>query len=112
MDGVSAPRGRANKKRGYARWTPEEEACLRSGAYPPTAPWVHFCPLQRLEWGPRATWSPGVEQHGVGKWKRILSDEVFAPILSGRSNVDLKARQPVYSPARARARARQPIRPP
>eukprot|EP00252_Welwitschia_mirabilis_P007112 TRINITY_DN181_c0_g1_i1.p1 TRINITY_DN181_c0_g1~~TRINITY_DN181_c0_g1_i1.p1 ORF type:complete len:163 (-),score=31.68 TRINITY_DN181_c0_g1_i1:387-875(-) len=32
----------------------------------------------------------GVEKYGPGKWKTILSDPVFALVLSARSNVDLK----------------------
>lgn len=32
----------------------------------------------------------GVEKHGPGKWKTILTDPDFALALSNRSNIDLK----------------------
>ncbi|CAN4086970.1 unnamed protein product [Withania somnifera] len=32
----------------------------------------------------------GVAKHGTGRWKNILRDPDFAPILSNRSNIDLK----------------------
>lgn len=34
----------------------------------------------------------GVQCHGHGKWKKILSDDKFGNILATRSNVDLKVR--------------------
>ncbi|KAI4315079.1 hypothetical protein L6164_027925 [Bauhinia variegata] len=44
------------------KWTAEEEAALKAG----------------------------VVKHGAGKWRTILTDPEFSPILSTRSNVDLK----------------------
>ncbi|KAL6882087.1 hypothetical protein ACP4OV_011559 [Aristida adscensionis] len=44
------------------KWTPEEEEALRRG----------------------------VLKHGAGKWRSILKDPKFSPVLSSRSNVDLK----------------------
>ncbi|CAI9114367.1 OLC1v1015078C1 [Oldenlandia corymbosa var. corymbosa] len=44
------------------KWTSEEEAALKAG----------------------------VDKHGVGKWKSILTDPEFAPLLFNRSNIDLK----------------------
>lgn len=32
----------------------------------------------------------GVTKHGTGRWKNILRDPEFAPVLSNRSNIDLK----------------------
>ncbi|CAN4089116.1 unnamed protein product [Withania somnifera] len=32
----------------------------------------------------------GVIKHGTGRWKNILRDPQFAPVLSNRSNIDLK----------------------
>lgn len=36
----------------------------------------------------------GVKKHGMGKWKTILVDPDFAPSLTHRSNIDLKAPYP------------------
>ncbi|KAJ8535841.1 hypothetical protein K7X08_034242 [Anisodus acutangulus] len=44
------------------KWTSEEEEALKSG----------------------------VAKHGTGRWKNILRDPEFAPVLSNRSNIDLK----------------------
>lgn len=66
----------ANKKRGYARWTLEEEAALRAG----------------------------VTKYGEGKWKRILADGAFTGALGGRSNVDLKDKWRTLSCAQAALR--------
>ncbi|KAF7814087.1 telomere repeat-binding factor 4 [Senna tora] len=33
----------------------------------------------------------GISKHGPGKWKNILKDPEFAPFLTHRSNIDLKA---------------------
>ncbi|GFZ16887.1 telomere repeat binding factor 1 [Actinidia rufa] len=44
------------------KWTPEEEAALRSG----------------------------IVKHGAGKWRTILKDPEFSGVLYLRSNVDLK----------------------
>jgi len=32
----------------------------------------------------------GIERHGPGKWKAILLDPHFGPLLTSRSNIDLK----------------------
>lgn len=32
----------------------------------------------------------GIETHGPGKWKAILLDPQFGPLLTSRSNIDLK----------------------
>lgn len=32
----------------------------------------------------------GVDKHGPGKWRNILNDKEFGPLLTLRSNVDLK----------------------
>ncbi|MCI38396.1 telomere repeat-binding factor 4-like, partial [Trifolium medium] len=32
----------------------------------------------------------GIKKHGAGKWKTILLDPQFAPLLTSRSNIDLK----------------------
>lgn len=32
----------------------------------------------------------GIEKYGAGKWKNILVDPQFAPLLTSRSNIDLK----------------------
>ncbi|MCD7446802.1 hypothetical protein HAX54_016896 [Datura stramonium] len=32
----------------------------------------------------------GVAKHGTGRWKNILKDPEFAPVLTNRSNIDLK----------------------
>jgi hypothetical protein len=32
----------------------------------------------------------GIKKHGTGKWKTILLDPQFAPLLTSRSNIDLK----------------------
>ncbi|GAU33943.1 hypothetical protein TSUD_357430 [Trifolium subterraneum] len=32
----------------------------------------------------------GIKKHGAGKWKAILLDPQFAPLLTSRSNIDLK----------------------
>lgn len=50
------------RKRGYSRWTEEEETALRVG----------------------------VTRYGEGKWKRILCDPELAKFFVDRSNVDLK----------------------
>lgn len=34
----------------------------------------------------------GVAKHGTGRWKNILRDPEFAPVLINRSNIDLKVR--------------------
>mmetsp|Transcript_22633 Transcript_22633/g.57948 ORF Transcript_22633/g.57948 Transcript_22633/m.57948 type:complete len:528 (+) Transcript_22633:540-2123(+) len=50
------------RKRGYSRWTEEEETALRVG----------------------------IGRYGEGKWKRILCDPELAKFFVDRSNVDLK----------------------
>lgn len=44
------------------KWTKEEEAALKAG----------------------------VQKHGPGKWKTILTDPDFSDALTNRSNIDLK----------------------
>jgi hypothetical protein len=44
------------------KWTQEEEEALRRG----------------------------VQKHGAGKWRTIQKDPEFSPVLSSRSNIDLK----------------------
>jgi hypothetical protein len=66
------------------KWTSEEEEALRRG----------------------------VLKHGAGKWRTIQKDPEFSPVLSSRSNIDLKvlfppAALPVYL---RRARRRLSLR--
>jgi hypothetical protein len=49
------------------KWTSEEEDALRAG----------------------------VRKHGAGKWRTIQKDPEFSPVLSSRSNIDLKVSSPV-----------------
>jgi hypothetical protein len=37
----------------------------------------------------------GVLKHGAGKWRTIQKDPEFSPILSSRSNIDLKVPSPI-----------------
>lgn len=55
------------------KWTSEEEEALRRG----------------------------VLKHGPGKWRTIQKDPEFSPVLSSRSNIDLKV-QPLTLPLRHR----------
>jgi len=48
------------------KWTSEEEDALRAG----------------------------VRKHGAGKWRTIQKDPEFSPVLSSRSNIDLKVSSP------------------
>jgi hypothetical protein len=48
------------------KWTSEEEEALRRG----------------------------VLKHGAGKWRTIQKDPEFSPVLSSRSNIDLKVPSP------------------
>jgi hypothetical protein len=52
------------------KWTSEEEDALRAG----------------------------VRKHGAGKWRTIQKDPEFSPVLSSRSNIDLKVSSPSSSP--------------
>jgi hypothetical protein len=40
----------------------------------------------------------GVLKHGAGKWRTIQKDPDFSPILSSRSNIDLKVTSPASHP--------------
>eukprot|EP00850_Spirogloea_muscicola_P019911 SM000202S05882 [mRNA] locus=s202:198851:203326:+ [translate_table: standard] len=66
------------KKRGYSRWSDEEEHALCSG----------------------------VQQYGEGKWKRILADPRLGRTLLGRTNVDLKDKWRTMSSAEAASKSR------
>jgi hypothetical protein len=52
------------------KWTSEEEDALRAG----------------------------VRKHGAGKWRTIQKDPEFSPVLSSRSNIDLKVSSPASAP--------------
>ena len=52
------------------KWTSEEEEALRRG----------------------------VLKHGAGKWRTIQKDPEFSPVLSCRSNIDLKVPSPATLP--------------
>lgn len=52
------------------KWTSEEEDALRAG----------------------------VRKHGAGKWRTIQKDPEFSPVLSSRSNIDLKVSSPASDP--------------
>jgi hypothetical protein len=54
------------------KWTSEEEEALRRG----------------------------VLKHGAGKWRTIQKDPEFSPVLSSRSNIDLKVLSPPCSTSR------------
>lgn len=40
----------------------------------------------------------GVLKHGAGKWRTIQKDPEFSPVLSSRSNIDLKVPSPATLP--------------
>jgi hypothetical protein len=56
------------------KWTSEEEEALRRG----------------------------VLKHGAGKWRTIQKDPEFSPVLSSRSNIDLKVLIPCSTAAASR----------
>ncbi|XP_026453916.1 uncharacterized protein LOC113355304 [Papaver somniferum] len=49
-------------------------------------------PRRKLKWTlpEEAALKSGVDKHGAGKWKNIVSDPEFGPCLVSRTNVDLK----------------------